>query len=68
MIFPVLYCSIFGLHPTGLQVLKLPRDSNRDINDLLDKENLHKGSWSNTPLCTAQGEQEEHGIDRKSVV
>lgn len=62
IIFPALYCSTVGLRSTGLQVLYLPRDSKRDISDLLDREIVHKGSQSDIPLYAPQGTQEGHGI------
>ena len=63
MSFEICVClRVVGLHSTGLQDLYLPRDSNRDISDFLDREILHKGSQSDTPLCAAQGEQEGHGL------
>ena len=37
---------------------KEPRDSDRDINDLLDRGILHKGSGSDTPPCAADGRQD----------
>ena len=36
---------------------KQPRDCDRDINSLLDKGILHRGSWSDNPLCAADCRQ-----------
>ena len=68
---PHFYISLYltvGLDPAGLQALQLPSleteieeepgDSDRDINGLIDGGILPKVSWSNTPPCAADSEQE----------
>ena len=45
--------SLVVVQPPRLR--KGPRDSDRDISGLLDRWNLHKGAWSDTPPCVADG-------------
>ena len=55
-----------GYRPASLVVTCCPAlrpkkesgDSDRSINELLDRGILHKGSWSNTPPCVADSRQD----------
>ena len=59
---------VAGLHPTGLQGLYLPSFktgvSYRDISDLMGGGAYvsEAMSWSNTPLCAAEGKQDMAAI------